>query len=1108
LIKSLYIWGAQNLCVFGVILIIINKNKNNMKRICLIFFVILGLLGNSLYAQDRRVTGTVTDFTDGSTMPGVTVMVRGTNIGTVTDQNGRYELTVPADAVLVFSFIGMNTEEVTVGDRNIVNVAMVADVAILQEIVVTALGISRERKSLGYTVQEVDGDAVSRSLNPDLLTSLSGKVSGLEVRQSSGMPGAPSTVFIRGARSFSGDNTPLYVIDGMPIVSTNDYGSNVTGAAFTNRAIDLNPNDIESVTVLKGQAAAALYGLRASNGVVIITTKRGAGQAIGKPVVSFTSGVTVDNISGLPRIQTEYAQGTQGNFVPMNSFSWGPKIEDLPNSATHGGNNFGQPGMFFDPYQGQWVTPQGFNNAQNFFSDNGVSINNSISISQATQVGNFSMGFGSVNQDGIIPTTGMDRYNGRFSGDFNLNDKWEMGFTANYTESKIGKLPSGNDSYLFGVYGAPPSWDMVGSPYYAPDGDFARFRQISYRGGVGRNINWVLENNIYQEQTKRFFGNSYIEFKPVSNINIRYQIGADTYTNDNYTYLEAGMNQVHSAAQLPNPNKPGFTPYIPSGGSISNFGITRSVVNSLLTANLNYNLTDDINMNLLLGNEVDQNMYESYSSSGSTFTTPGWANLANTTVQRSGYNVGQRRTVGFFGNVDLSYQSLLFLNVTARNDIVSSMPRDNRSFFYPSASLSFVFTELDAFAENSVLPFGKLRVSYAEVGQAASAFLSVPPFVTGGASSGFLSSGISYPWRDLTGYLPSSTLYDPNLVPQNTQTYEVGIDLSFFNNRIGLDYTYFNQVASNQIFGVPLAGSTGYLSYVTNAGKMTGVGHEVILRARPVQSTNFNWDFSANFTKIVNEVVELAEGVENIALGGYVTPNIRASAGDTYPAIYGDQFLRDDEGRVLVNENPNSPNYGFPLPGGFGKIGDVSPDFVLSVTNSINFLRHFTLFGQLDWKNGGQMYSGSTRLMALYGTLGDYSHLGHDAVRGEEFIYPGYKADGTPNDIVRGGENDRNAMQQLFTNAYDAASEGYILGTSFVKLRELGFTVNIPRSVISSLRMERASLSFVARNITLWSELKDFDPEASQGQGNMQAGMDYMSLPQVTSYGLTLNVTF
>jgi TonB-linked SusC/RagA family outer membrane protein len=1080
-----------------------------MKKIAFFFSILLFMGSLAVNAQTRVITGKVTSAEDDSPIPGVSILVMGTTLGTVTDIDGNYSLQVPEGAQnLVYSFVGMATQEVAIAGRSVINIVLQPQTIGVDEVVVTALGITRDRRSLGYTVQEVDGEVVTRVQNPDLLTTLSGKVSGLEVRQSSGMPGSPSTVLIRGARSFSGDNTPLYVVDGMPIVSTNDYGSNVTGSAYSNRAMDLNPNDIESISVLKGQAAAALYGMRASNGVVIITTKRGTKQRIGKPVVSFTSGVTIENVSKLPRYQTEYAQGSMGNFVPMNSFSWGPKIENLPDNANYGGNNFGQPGMFFDPYKGEWVTPQASNNLENFFSDNGVSYNNSISISQATQAGNFSFGFSAVNQDGIIPTTGMDRYNGRFSADINLSNKWGMGFSGNYSDSKIIKLPSGNDSYLFGVYGAPPSWDLMGGPYHAPDGDFAQYRQISYRSGVGRNINWQLENNTNQEQTKRFFGNSYIEFKPVQSLNIKYQIGIDTYTNDNYTYREAGSDQMHSAAQLPNPNKPGYTSYIPTGGSISNFGITRSVINSLLTANFNYDFTEDLNLNLLVGNEVDHNSYESYSSSGTTFTTPGWANLSNTTVQRSGYTLGQRRTVGFFGNANLSYQNMLFLNATARNDIVSSMPRDNRSFFYPSASLSFVFTELDALADNSALPFGKLRVSYAEVGQAASTFLAVPPFVTGGASSGFLSYGISYPWRDLTGYLPSSTIYDPDLVPQNTQTFEIGIDLGFINNRIGLDYTYFNQVASDQIFGVPMAGSTGYSSYVTNAGKMTAVGHEVVLKAIPVKSSNFNWDFTANFTKIVNEVVELAEGVENIALGGYVTPNIRASAGDTYPAIYGDMFLRDDQGRILVNENPNSPNYGFPMAGEFGKIGDVSPDFILSVTNSFNFFKHFTVFGQIDWKNGGQMYSGDTRLMALYGTLADYSHLGHDAVRGEEFIFPGFKADGTPNDIVRGGENDRNAMQQLYTNAYDAASEGYILGTSFVKLRELGLTVNVPRSIISTLQMERASLSFVARNIILWSELDDFDPESSQGQGNMQGGMTYMSLPQVTSYGLTLNVTF
>lgn len=1073
-----------------------------MKRIYLIFFVVLGLIGSSLYGQERRVTGTVTQFSDGSTLPGVTVRVQGTSLGTITDMNGRYEITVPSDAVLVFTYIGMNTEDVPVNNRDIVDVAMVSDVSVLQEIVVTALGISRERKALGFTVQEVGGQELARAENPNIMTALSGKVAGIEVRQSSGMPGAPSTVLIRGARSFSGTNTPLYVIDGLPVSSENDYGSNVTGAAYANRALDINPADIESITVLKGQAASALYGMRASNGVIVITTKRGTTGKPGKPVVNITSGYTLDNISRLPEVQQSYAQGFSGAFAPANSFSWGPRIEDLPNNATYGGNNNGQSGMFFDPYKGTWVTPQAFNNPANFYNNNGFTFNNNISVSQATGNGNFSMGLGSTNQTGFINETGMDRYTGRFAGDFKLAEMWGVGFTGNYVKSDITKLPSGNDSWLFTVYGAPPSFDLAGTPFHQ-EGDFGPYRQISYRrGAVGKNPYWVLENNEYREQLNRFFGNAYVEFKPTSFINVKYQLGADSYTNDNFIYQEAGQGDLPSAAQYPTPANPNFAVVLPTGGSIDNFGLTRTVINSLLTANINFDISEDIGANLLLGNEIDHNTSEFYTSSGSTFTTPGWANLNNTNTKVSAYTSFARRTVGFFGNIDLNYKALLFLSGTVRGDVVSSMPRDNRTFIYPAVNASFVFTELGPLVDNPILPFGKIRLSYAEVGQAASTFLANPPFVTGGASSGFLDSGITYPWQGITGYKPSATLYDPNLVPQNTRSLEFGIDLSFLNNRVGIDYTYFDQFAKDQIFAVPMAGSTGYASFVTNAGQLESIGHEVVLKLTPVDSENFTWNFNTNFTKITNTVLELAEGVENIALGGYVSPNIRASAGDTYPAIYGEMFLRDDQGRILVDEDPNSGSYGFPLSGGFGKIGDVAPDFIMSFVNDFIIFKNLNVFAQVEWKQGGQIYSGTNRLMNLYGT----SKVTEG--RGETFIYDGYLSNGQPNNIERGGAEDPNAMQDLYTSYLDAIDEAYILGTSFIKLREVGLNVNIPARFVQPIGMTRASIGFVARNILLWSELDNFDPETSQGQGNMQGGMDYMSLPQVTNYGVTVNVTF
>jgi TonB-linked SusC/RagA family outer membrane protein len=1074
------------------------------------FTVLLALLFLSLQvslAQGRMISGTVTSTADGSAIPGATVLVKGTTVGMTTDLDGTYKLLVPENArTLVFSFVGMKTKEVPLGSSNTVNVALEPDVLDIEGVVVTALGISREKKSLGYAVQEASGEVMSRSANPDLQSTISGKFSGVEVRQSSGMPGAPAQIFIRGARSFSGDNTPLYVVDGMPISSTSDYTSNVTGSAFSNRAIDIDPNDIESINVLKGQAAAALYGLRASNGVVIITTKKGrAAAGAGKvgPVVTINSSVTIDNVSRLPEVQQTYAQGYNGAFAPANSFSWGPKITDLPDNATYGGNNYpGNEGKFFDPYKGMWVTPTAFNNPEGFYDNNGYTYNNSINVANASRLGNYSIGFGSTNQSGIIKNTGMDRYTAKIAGDFQMNEKWKMGYSGNYSDSKIDKLPSGNDSWLFTVYGAPPSFDLVGTPF-SQEGTNGDYRQISYRrGAVGKNPYWVLENSSYVEQTKRFFGNGYLEFTPANWVRLRYQIGVDQYTTDNAQYTEMGQGDLPAASQYPTPDNPVYAYLAPTGGVIDHFGVTRRIINSLFTATFTHSFNDDLSGDLVIGNEVDHNASEYYRSYGTGFTTPGWNNLANTNTQNAAYDKYARRTAGFFANLNLDYLNMFYFNLTGRQDIVSSMPRDNRTFFYPSTSLSWVFTEMDALRDNKFLPYGKARVSYAQVGQAAATYLADPYFVTGGANSGFLTYGIEYPWQGITGYKYSSTLYSPDLIPQNTNTFEIGFDLRFLNNRIGLDYSFFNQIAKDQIFAVPMAGSTGYSQMVMNAGEMKGVGHEIILTITPVKTDKFEWNFITNFTKITNEVIELAEGVENIALGGYVTPNIRASAGDIYPAIYGEQFVKDDQGRILVDEDPNSPGYGLPMAGEFGKIGVVSPDFILTFRNDFRIFRDINVFAQLDWKQGGQMYSGTNRLMDLYGT----SKRTED--RETPFIYDGYLSNGQPNNIERGGPDDALVYQTLYSSIIDGISEAHIYGTGYLKLREVGISYNLPHKYISSLKLSRASIGFVARNILLWSELPYFDPETSQGQGNMTGGMDYMSLPQTTSYGFNLSLTF
>lgn len=1089
-----------------------------MKKLLLLLFTVF-IATSALLAQ-RTVRGTVMDDS-GTPLIGASVVVKeNPKVGTITDLDGKFSVKIDADAKnLLISFIGFTPLEVAIGSSNDLNITLSSGIQ-LEDVVVTSLGITREKKSLGYAFTEVTGDQITKAGNPNIVNALAGKVAGVEIKPSSGMPGAPSQVLIRGSRAFSGDNTPLYVVDGMPISSGSDYSQNVTGAYYSNRSLDINPDDIESMSVLKGQAAAALYGIKASNGVILITTKSGKGLAKGKPVISLSTNYTTDVVAKLPDVQQTYAQGyyldasTLG-FAAANSFSWGPKISDLPDNATYGGNSKGQPGLWWDPYKAAWVAPEVFNNAKNFFSNNGTTLGTNLNISQATEFGDYTLGFGTTNQDGIVTNTGMDRYTAKLGANAYLGKKWTAGFSANYSDVKLDKLPSGNDSWLFTVYGAPASFDLVGTPYHMP-GTLGQYRQISYRrGAVGENPRWAVENNEFSEKTKRFYGSSYLEFKPLDWLKVRYQFGLDSYSSDFIDYLEmgsAGTGQaLPTAAQYTNPTKPDYTYVAPTGGKLNLYGVNRTNLNSLLTFSVKRQLTESINAVLDFGNDIADNKYTSYTMLGTGYTVPGWKNMSNASKQTADNSLGHNRTVGFFGNLSIDYNSMIYLGATGRNDIVSTMPRGSRSFFYPSVSLGFIFTELEAL-QNSILSFGKIRASYANVGQAGT--FSPVTFGLTNAGSGFLSDGLAFPLGGVSGYGPSSTLYDPNLKPQNTRTMEAGLELKFFNNRVGLDYAYSDQLAKDQIFAVPLAGSTGYSQIYKNAGTMTVKGHEIVLNIVPVKTNNFEWNFTTLFTKYVNECVELAEGVENISLGGYVTPNIRASAGDTYPSIYGEQFLKTADGKILIDDDPTSDYYGMPLIGEFGKIGDVSPNFMMVFSNSFKY-KFITLSAQLDWKDGGQMYSGSNRLMDLYGS----SARTED--RTTEYVYEGvklstatYDADkgtytgGTANDIKRGGPDDQYAYADLYNDVLSSISEAHIYSTSFLKLREVSLNLMLPKKWLSSVKIQSVSLDLIARNFLLWSKLPNFDPEASQGMGNMQGGMDYMSLPQTSSYGIGLNITF
>lgn len=1063
-----------------------------MKRFFPIFILFM-LSGVLAFAQEHTVRGTVTG-PDGNVLAGITVQLKGTNTATATNANGEFSLIVPSEATLIFTGVGFEDQSVSVGGKSTINISLVTSSRRLNEVVVTALGISREKKALGYSTQSLSSDQITKGANPNLASALEGKLSGVEVRPSSGMPGASTEIFIRGARFFDGNNAPLYVIDGTPVNSDPDFtvgGNGVTGTDYSGRSIDIDPNDIASINVLKGQAASALYGMRASNGVIMITTKSGKNLKKGKAVVSVSSNLQWDQVSRLPDLQTQFAQGSGGVFTQTASTSWGPLISSLPNDPTYGGNvansyNNNTPtadtkGKYWNIKKGEWVLPEVYNNPKEFFQT-GLTANNNVSIAQHGDFGNFYVGLGAANQSGVIPKSGMNRYNAKVSGDFNVSQKIKVGANVNFSSTDIDKMPSGNNSYLFEVYGAPVSYDLKGTPISVAGNPY---KQIQYRGGTFDNPYWGTTYNKFNELTRRVFGNTYITYNPVKDLTVRYQVSMDEYTTDRTELFEYGSGPYNT-------------------GQLTNGALINKGFNSLLNITYNKQLSDKFHFNALAGNEINDNYLRNITGTGSGFIIPGFNNISNASTQTTSEGIYKNRTVGFYAQAALDWNSMLYLNVTGRNDIVSTMPPENRSFFYPSASLSWVFSQLEVFKGKGF--FGKIRGSYAQVG--APGTYHEPYYYQGSAGSGFLAGDIEFPFNGIVGFRQNSTLYDPQLKPQNTNSFEVGTDLGFLNNRIRLEYTYTHQQTVDQIFSIPLAGSTGFAQIVKNAGNMESNVHEATLTLVPVKSANFEWDLTANFTKVLNKVISLAPGVDNIYLGGFTDPQVRAAIGYSYPSIYGTTFLRNNKGQIEIDDDPNSSTYGMPLSGTDGVIGSVTPKFILGVNNELSY-KSLHLSFLVDWKNGGQMYSGVNRLMNLYGTSAKTANRAT-----EKMVINGVKAStvdadgkgGTTNDIVVTGANN---IQTLYSAVYGNISEANIYSTSFVKLRDVSLSYDFPKTILERTKfISSASISVSARNILLWTAIPNVDPESSQGNGNMQGGFDYMSLPQTRSMGVGLNLTF
>ena len=1052
-----------------------------------LFMFLAGLfLSIGMAVAQTQVTGTVVSGEDGEPIVGASVKVSGTKTGTITDVDGKFALNVPEGTKLVVTYLGMLPKTVNASVSGAMKIKLDPDNKVLDEVVVTAMGITREKKALGYASQVLDAKDLNTSGTSSLASAMQGKLTGVDIRTSSGAPGASAQIVIRGARSFDGNNTPLYVVDGMPISSTPDFDtkSSVTGADNASRTIDLNPDDIESINVLKGQAASALYGIRASNGVILITTKRGS-KGSTKPVITFSTDLSAQTLSRKFEHQDVYAQGTTlSKYNPNTSMSWGPKIADLANDATYGGNTNNKytngdltshAGMYYNPKYAAaglsgWATPQTHDNVGDFFKT-GFTQNSTFNISQRKNDVSYSFSVSDTYQKGVIPSTGMTRTGARGAVDWKVNDQWKTGFSANYSSVKIKSAPGANSGIVNVVYSAPAEYDLKGTPYHKP-GDPTS--QILFRATNFNNPYWWADNDEYSQHTNRVFGNAYAEYSPKLNwgknykIVFREQAGIDMYTSNNSEIAEVGSAKN-------------------TKGEVENIGTQNNIFNNLLTANFTakWGANEEWDFGFVLGNEFNHQYRRKWDYDGTGLAFYGQPTIGNTSSMdaHSDYHI-QERTVGVFGQMSLSWMDMLFLTVTGRNDVVSTMPRGNRSFFYPSVSLGWIFTELPALKENHVLSYGKLRLSYAQVGQAGqfyNNYMYVPSY-TGGM---YVYTPISYPLGGAKGYAPYYVKFDENLKPQNTSNWETGIDLGLFKNRVRVEYTLSYQDVRNQIFDVPTAGTTGYQALRTNAGQMTTLSHELSVNASVIDHANYGLDLGVNFTKITNKVKKLADGVESIMLGGFVEPQVRAQAGYTYPNIYGKAFKRTEDGQLLLNANG--------LPQGTAasvNLGECTPDFNMGFNLRAHY-KQLSLSATMDWQKGGCMYNGTLLTMNYFGAS-KASLPYHEGTMVAEGI-----------NEATGQKNTVQVSKQQYYMAYNDVTEAGIFDTSFLKLRDVTLSYQFPKFAGINL-----SVYGFARNILLWAKLPGLDPESSQGNGNMSGYFERYSIPNSSSFGGGFKIAF
>ncbi|UZD24245.1 SusC/RagA family TonB-linked outer membrane protein [Algoriphagus halophytocola] len=1024
------------------------------KNYAMTLLFLLSFLGSiPLFAQ-QNITGKVTAQEDGMPLPGVSIVIQGTTTGAVTDLDGNYSISVPnAESVLVYSFIGFETVTRTVGNNSTINVAMPTETSELDEFIVTAFGISQEKKALGYSAQSVDAEAITATKQPNIVNALQGQVAGVQVTNSGGAPGQSARIVIRGINSLdpSADNQPLFVVDGVPVDNSTVESAN-TPRGMSNRMADINPNDIESMSVLKGAAATALYGVRAANGAVIITTKKGkAGQV----QVNINSSVGFDKLVKMPALQDEYGQGFSGERDDSSFWpSWGASFAE-ENDPSY-------------VYQDNW------NNA----FDTGVTLDNNVSVSGGNEKATFFGSFGRLDQDGIIPFSNWARTTAKLSGTVTASEKFNFSASMNYSNSGGNRVP--HDRFLERMMYWSESTDVT--DYINEDGTMKTYG----------NTNPIYDARFatYEDNVNRVIGNINLNYSPADWITLSYRLGTDFYS-DSREEITPGPMGIDGEQALS------------STGFIEETRINSRDLNSNFYVTLKKQWNPDWNTQLRLGNDVFERKYDRVTATGSDFVIPGFYNLNNTTQIFASQGSSIRRLVGFYGDLMVDYKNLLFLNVTGRNDISSTLPKENNSFFYPSVNLGWVFSE--SFSMPSWVTFGKLRGSWAQVGK------DTNPHILGAT---FVSPSV-FPLNGQVGFSKNSQFGDPALKPELTTSIEFGTQMAFFNNRANLDVTYYKSNARDQIIPVPISDATGFSSYITNAGEIENRGWEIVLGGSPIETTDFKWDVTANLTTNKNEIKGIREGIDQIVIGsqfGYSgsTVTMILTEGEAYGNIYGSHYVRPglEEGATHLDRSLTQQigANGFPVRTGNQLIlGNAVPKFFGGLRNTLTY-KGLELSFMIDFRTGIEQYDQFGNFLSAFGKQEDSER------RNDTVIFPGVLADGSQNSkevwLGQGvGPDGVDYGAGYWRNYYRTTSENFVNDASFLKLRNITLAYSLQPAVLERTPFRSARLSLAANNIILSTPWDGFDPESfSAGAGGNAIGFTGLGFPGVQSYFVTLNL--